>query len=63
LNSGTRVTFTHRGTTLEGRIFGAELVDDWRRGRGWHYVIRTDDYQLIQVRESQIAGVVEVAIP
>lgn len=50
---------TASGTTQQGRIVGAELVDYWRRHRGWHYFIKTEGFEVFDVHESQIGGVVE----
>lgn len=58
---GETVTFKHGGTTQEGRVRGVELVHDPRKRIGWHFIIETSDYEIHDVHQDDIGGVVELA--
>lgn len=55
---GDAVTFTHAGTTMEGRVVGTEDVDDWRRRTGLHFHILTACYERFDVHETQVGSLV-----
>lgn len=48
-----------RHGAVVGRIVGREYVDGRLSVVGWRYVVRTDDLQLLQLREAEIEEAAE----